>query len=377
MMGKSDRFISLDIARGIAALAVVLSHWGHFLPKGTSFYSFPLGHSLAPIFKWGWVAVDFFFVLSGFIFFLLYSKSIENRTTSARSFFSNRFTRLYPLHFVTLIAVAALQLVYHNLNQEWFIYKTNDLKSFFLHLFFASQWGIYRPAGDSFNGPVWSVSIEILLYISFFAISLLRCNKISHTIIFIVIGIFSFWFMSRLGRGIMSFYVGGLVFHVYQKYDHILKKHPTAIIATLFVSWGVYLLLIANYDSISPAFGIEDRISKKFSDSFIVYIGSLVAFPILALTLVTFDRRFATAFKSIEFLGNISYSSYLIHFPLQLFIAILLPPTIENFYIFTSPFFLAAFMCSLIAISHLTFVYFEYPSQKKLRKLPIFSNKRG
>lgn len=367
-MGNSNRFVSLDIARGIAALIVVLSHWGHFLPKDTPYTLFPQAFYLTPFYQWGWVAVDFFFVLSGFIFFRLYSSSIAENKTSARSFFISRFTRLYPLHFATLISIAGLQYYYLSINGTWFVYGTNDLKSFILHLFFASQWGIYKAAGDSFNGPVWSVSIEILLYISFFLICSIRLNKFRHVLIFSLFGAGAFWFMSRFGRGVMSFYVGGIVYFAHHYFSTNFRKNPILVLAPLIAAWIGYILLISNYHHMAPIFNAPPKLEKKLADSIIVYYGSLITFPLSALTLATFDEHISKYLQKLEFLGNISYSSYLIHFPLQLTIAIFFAPTIENQKLFSSSAFLVAFMITLIILSHITFVCFERPIQNKLRQ---------
>lgn len=44
----------------------------------------------------------------------------------------------------------------------------NDLYYFVLQLFVASDWGLQ--AGDSFNGPIWSISVELLVYVIFFVV---------------------------------------------------------------------------------------------------------------------------------------------------------------------------------------------------------------
>ena len=65
---------SLDFARGVAALAVVLWHWQHFFFNGSVPGVFqreaqPFYSVLFLFYEKGWFAVDFFFALSGFVFF--------------------------------------------------------------------------------------------------------------------------------------------------------------------------------------------------------------------------------------------------------------------------------------------------------------------
>src|SRR2546428_11259912 len=99
----------------------------------------------------GWLAVELFFSLSGFIFFWLYSKAIAQDTVSAREFFVLRFSRLYPLHFATLLAVAGGQLAYHQVAGNFFIYAGHEAKPFRLNPLFFPSFGLGK--GWSFHSP--------------------------------------------------------------------------------------------------------------------------------------------------------------------------------------------------------------------------------
>lgn len=82
---------SLDFARGVAALAVVLWHWQHFFFNGSVPGVFqreaqPFYSVLFLFYEKGWFAVDFFFALSGFVFFWLYADPIRQRSVSTRRF---------------------------------------------------------------------------------------------------------------------------------------------------------------------------------------------------------------------------------------------------------------------------------------------------
>ena len=166
------RLYALDVSRGIAALAVVLWHWQHFAFEG---YALPqnFDKAIQPFYPFakifyekGFMGVDYFFLLSGFIFFWIYKEAIGKRKTNFKEFWVHRFSRLYPLHLVTLCLVALLQAVYVARNIKPFVFQYNDAYHFLLNLSFTSGWGFQK--GWSFNAPVWSVSIEILLYFLFF-----------------------------------------------------------------------------------------------------------------------------------------------------------------------------------------------------------------
>jgi len=100
---------ALDVSRGIAALAVVVWHWQHFAyKKGSLSQEFiresqPLYDLLRLFYEKGGLGVQYFFLLSGFIFFWLYSAPIKNNQITAWEFGIHRFSRLYPLHFITLM----------------------------------------------------------------------------------------------------------------------------------------------------------------------------------------------------------------------------------------------------------------------------------
>ena len=63
---------------------------------------------------------------------------------------------------------------YMECRRNFQIYKINDLYHFLLHLFFISGWGFQE--GSSFNNPVWSVSVELVIYVFFF-ISIFYLDK--------------------------------------------------------------------------------------------------------------------------------------------------------------------------------------------------------
>src|SRR5258707_12373773 len=163
------RLTSLAALRGIAALAIVFWHWQHFFAisgdyqDGWSRAQQPLFCLFKPLYLQGWAAVDLFFVLSGFVFFWLYGEQIRDRALGAGRFAWLRFSRLYPLQFVLLLAVAAMQVAFFRQNDGFFIYDANDVPHFLAQLFLVQNW--YPGAPQSFDGPAWSVWLGCLLYL--------------------------------------------------------------------------------------------------------------------------------------------------------------------------------------------------------------------
>src|SRR5689334_8689300 len=113
-MNNRTRFPELDLVRFLAACGVMLFHYTYLGPQNHSWPgSFPF---LGQIFKYGYLGVDVFFILSGFVILLTaYDKD-------AITFTAARFVRLYPAYWicVTLTALAILLTgTHHNAVTLW------------------------------------------------------------------------------------------------------------------------------------------------------------------------------------------------------------------------------------------------------------------
>jgi peptidoglycan/LPS O-acetylase OafA/YrhL len=119
----------------------------------------PLYHPLRWLFDYGHMAVQYFWAVSGFVFAHVYFAD----STAMRRFWLARVARLWPL--LTLVIVAGLQAAYTHINGTAFIYHEQDWKHFLLSIPLAHYWGWQH--NQSFNGPSWSLSTEILAYAAF------------------------------------------------------------------------------------------------------------------------------------------------------------------------------------------------------------------
>ncbi|HWM46410.1 MAG TPA: acyltransferase [Xanthobacteraceae bacterium] len=385
--GADERLSSLDIARSFAALAVVLYHWQHFqfagyaLREGFDRTVQPLYAVLFPFYSGGWLAVDFFFMLSGYIFFWKYQASVAAGAFGAGKFFVLRFSRLYPLHVVTLLAVAALQAVYFARHGGFFVFPFNDLYHFGLQLFLASHWGLER--GPSFNDPVWSLSVEVLLYALFFCLA--RYTRARWPLLLAVSAlgfvIYGSNLSNAIGRGLFCFFIGGLLSYAlatpparHSRFEGAVYGAALLLIALALVAGGqidVFAGTIASlaaglHSDLAPLeAAVSNRLARVLSYAFIAGL----LFPALIASLVLIERRFHAQIQRWSFLGHISYSSYLLHIPLQLACVLLLPG------FFTSPSSAAsgpallAFVVVLVALSFASFYGFERPAQTFIRRL--------
>jgi peptidoglycan/LPS O-acetylase OafA/YrhL len=360
----TKRLTALDALRGAAALAVVAWHWQHFFAisgtwqPGWTRAMQPFFWLLKPLYVQGWAAVDLFFALSGFVFFWLYSENIAERRVTATAFARMRFSRLYPLQILTLILVAILQSLYFARVGSFFIYQDNDWRHFILHLAMVQNWWPNMP--QSFDGPSWSVSIEVLLYLVFFVACRLGLKAGWPALVVAIAAAPLMWFDEHICRGAIGFFMGGVAFALWRR---AVARGTAAMLlrvsATIAVAGWVMLIALTYADSSLLDGGETNR-------------GFLYSFdyglcPLTILSLALYQSTSQRQFTRLAFLGDISYSTYMLHFPLQLCVVLLalrfgLAPAF-----FMQGWAMLAFLAVLIALAALSYRYFERPMQALLR----------
>ena len=380
--GRPSYLSSLDIARGLAALAVVLWHWQHFFFKGPlpgpfEHQELPLYNVLFLFYERGWMAVDFFFVLSGFIFFRLYSRAISAGDIGPWEFFVLRFSRLYPLHLLTLFLVAGLQWLMLQWQGRPFVYQLNDGYHFLLNLFFASAWGLQE--GFSFNAPVWSVSIEVLLYGLFFVAMRLLKVRLWSVLLLAAAGFLLQGHSELIGRGLFAFYVGGVVFFAFRYLSFLERAARWAwgLTGLCLIAWGLTVVefktgvFARQLGGLWPGVGTVNWVA-------LWVVGVLLPLSLLCIAMLEQGREGREL--PGKWLGEISYSSYLLHFPLQLtFFAVAVACGFDS-HVFYSPYVWLTYFCLLIGFSVVVHRTFELPVQRLIRQRfyarhsPVVSN---
>ena len=372
MEPKLTRFYWLDIMRGVAALSVVLWHWQQFFFNGSwsdvlnqkiDHTNYPFNRIFWPLYEQGWRAVELFFTLSGFIFFWLYSERISKNGVTFWKYLILRVSRLYPLHILTLFTVIIGQLWYHTVKGKFFVYDSYTISGFITNLTLTGCW---FSSNFSFNGPAWSVSVEMFLYIIFFAACRFRLYRWWHAIVFILIG----WLLKQttlisLGTGVLSFFTGGIAFYLYKKICNNLQRRYQ-LLSTLSLPIVIACAAIGRY---------------VFKQALPSYFFELLVFPLIIVIVATLETILGSALgKRFSVIGDISYSSYLWHFPLQLLFATCISLLGWSRAVFYSPWSLLSFYALLIPISLISYRYYEIPLQFILRKRlldnPISESKR-
>lgn len=357
---QSKSFANLEVLRFAAAFAVVLYHYKHFAlvghtARGFDISAVPFYDALRPLYLRGFLAVDLFWILSGFIFFSQYLSSIAGGRIDAREFSVRRFSRLYPLHLATALFVFVAQFAYVALTpaNTWYVYRSNSLNDLVLHLVFASQWDESRTY--TLNGPVWSVSLEILAYISFFIVAkyLRRPGLIvAAAPAVLVLGVIH---KSPLFTMLACFYLGGGVWFATAR-ARAMSRH---------LRWGAVSAALAAMAALlwRSRASTMHRIEMTALDALSV----LIAFALVIFALATIPQLQGRWSRGASTLGSMTYSSYLVHFPLQLTLAILAGAT-QHSIPWRNPVLLVGYMVGVGVVALVVYRQFELPWQQRIRQ---------
>jgi len=157
------RIASLTGLRGLAAVAVLLYH----IPHAPAFHDYAIG-----LFSRAYLAVDLFFVLSGFVISIGYYERVVKRPSAASygDFLLNRMARVWPLHFVVALVFLARILVNVSGDQAVALTPANIVTN--LLMIQSWGWGTQALAGNS-----WSVSTELVAYLLFPLIAILAFSR--------------------------------------------------------------------------------------------------------------------------------------------------------------------------------------------------------
>lgn len=351
----STKYYSIDLLRGLAALAILIFHFSHFFREsGNLELSFNelndnyLFGYFKFIYAHGANAVQLFWAISGFVFMYVYAG--RHNSVSAKEFFINRMARLYPLHFITLISVFVLQkIIYYNFGY-FYIYKFNDLYHFILNIFFASEWGF--ELGRSFNGPIWSVSVEVLIYLVFYLFfKLMKVNMGSTFIVFLIFAVTYYLFKNIILLCGMYFFAGAIAYSFQSLFRDVPRK--------------VFFMFMVVFFSLScVSIYIVDVLDKNISLSLLL----IPLFATLILLLVSIEDIIGKSlFIKVQWIGDITYSSYLWHSPLQMFFLLMVGLGFISQNIIIESWFIIFYLAFVCLFSWFSFKYIERPCQRIIK----------
>jgi len=332
--------------RGLAAWYVVLFHVRVTL-KGT------VGPITYAFLSHGYLAVDLFFILSGFV---LWHSCAENPAYRGAGgmmrFWLRRIARIWPLHMVLLGAFVALVSLLALTGRDTSFYRWGELP---LHVLLLQNWGM--TIGLMWNEPAWSISCEWAAYLLFpFTVMLAPWRN------------WSTGALVALGCGLLAAFWA--YFALYGSDDYLgFQIQRTGLMRCLLEFWtgNVLRMLWARWrdvpDICTGAWAamvalLEGGVILHLPEA--SYVPGVFAALILALSLE--DRRPAKMLRSgpLRWLGEISYSTYLAHFLLFIIFKMLF----VNKNLEVSMGQLGLFLLLVLAASYALYTLIEKPAQR-------------
>lgn len=370
---QPEYFPVVDFLRGLGALAILVWHYHHFYFKkpyygplnGEPVWDFsrqPFYELLFPLYHYGGWAVQFFWLLSGFVFCFVYL----NKHYEFKKFFILRFSRLYPLHLLSLILILLLQYGSLYLTGQFQIIEINDAYHFFLNLFFIQHWGLQE--GYSFNSPSWSVSLEELVYWAFFIVFMIFDWRNFKVLYVVLIAFLLFPIFQLYASAFLYFFVGVSIHLLQLKLN--LKKLALLILAVAILLIFSILLKVGFSLGYIPL-DTDSLIFSYYSAlGYFLDVIFLLFFSFLILCAVWIDRsslliNLSTFFRNV---GSLTYPTYMLHLPIQVLVLTLVSSFSLDRQIFDSQVIFCIFILIMISIGRFCYLYLERPAQSLIRK---------
>jgi peptidoglycan/LPS O-acetylase OafA/YrhL len=336
----------LDGHRGVAILLVILYHvfsrWADILPYGDTYSN--------TIFEQGFLGVQLFFLISGFVILMTLDK-----TPSFQSFLYRRWLRLFPAMFICSMLIL-LSSVFFSARPNGTVEVLNLLPG----LLFIEPYWLEKLLGipfESIEGAFWSLYVEFKFYvIAAFLYFFVKDKKLAFTLF----GLFLLWVLSKL---LVEQFDNKILYMVYALTTHLSFSYfgwfASGSCFYLFFKfeqkqWLVYGALMAILSSIFLYFGDLTTLFSALAIS-LFFSASFVTPSI---------QRFLES-RILIFIGFVSYPLYLLHENMIISMSIELPSLLEGMPLIISP---------LIAITIVTFIsllitqYLEVPVKNIIRK---------
>ncbi|MCE8913570.1 acyltransferase [Bacteroides fragilis] len=307
----------LDGLRGVAALMVI---WYHVF-EGYAF----AGGTTIDTFNHGYLAVDFFFILSGFVIGYAYDDRWGKNFTM-KDFIKRRLIRLHPMAIMG--AVVGAITFYIQGSVQWdgtHIGISMVMLSLLCTIFFIPAMpGVgyeVRGNGEMFplNGPCWSLFFEYIGNI-LYALFIRRLSNKALTIVVVLLGVAlaSFAIFNVSGYGNIGVgwtldgvnFIGGLLRMLFPFSMGMLLSRNFKPMKLRGAFWICTLVMIALF-AVPYLEGTESICTNGIYEAFCI----IIAFPILlwiGASGTTTDKK---STQICKFLGDISYPIYVIHYP--------------------------------------------------------------
>ncbi len=351
--GWMDEIRPLTSLRGFAALAVVMQHFSATAQTLTP-------HRIPSLVPHGYMAVDFFFVLSGFIMCLTYLPAFEAEGMKAfPGFLLKRVARIVPLNVFVLMALVVLGVVSQAIVGSNMFFNDNSL-AFDLpaNILMLQGLGI----GRNLNGPSWSISTEFAAYFLFPLFILFVFNRrriVTAATLLVAVAVLS----------ADAFRAPGLHLETNTISDQVVYCFTEFVLGM-----GSYILYRSRRASGRGATDLEVGMIYAAAAVFLVtgtdlIVALLCPFIVVSTALNTGFIARALSRGIPYFLGLVSFSIYLIHEPCRR----LAVPIFASFHpgpagAFTALTFALIGSLSVIPLAWLTYIGVERPGRHVIRR---------
>ncbi len=341
-----DELRALTGVRGVAAWFVVFYH------IRLSIAGLPIG--VRDVFAKGYLAVDFFFLLSGFVIWLTWNDRIRlGGMASVPRFLQKRIARIWPLHLVTLAGAVSLALLLRATGRDDPQFVFSELP---LHVVLLQNWGFTRHL--AWNDPSWSISAELGAYLLFpLLVMAVDWRRLPSVLLLTIAGGLLFAMHVTIGapslgadiprfgllRCLVEFTTGSIVCALWLRWRGAPRAvlHAAASTAVLAVLWVV---------------GMPETI--------VVPALFATLLLLLALTAGQLHNPFET--RVVHYLGEISYATYLGHFLLwKAFKLVFVSSDVP-----VSPAWIALYVLMVLLASVTLYHLVERPAQRWLNRSP-------
>lgn len=298
---------ALDGLRGVAILLVIVYHNFGFINY----------------FFFGWLGVDLFFVLSGFLITDILLKSL-NKPNYLRNFYMRRVLRIFPVYFLSLIIFLLVLPYISNLPVSLSYYTDNQ---FWLWTYTQNWLYIFKPSENpDVLHHLWSLAVEEQFYLLWpIAILIIKKPKflliLIATVLLAVIAIrFIIWTYAFKDISYYNLYTFsridgiciGCMIALLQKINVNFLKTTTWIIV-LSLSGMNFLFYFFNKDN---QFNFPYLAIIGYT-TFAVIFGLLVNEAVIKETKII---NFIFGLAVFRFFGRISYGLYVFHWPIYIFL---------------------------------------------------------
>jgi peptidoglycan/LPS O-acetylase OafA/YrhL len=346
---------SLTGLRGFAAVFVMLYHYRLYILTGGR---------LQTALEHGYLGVDLFFVLSGFVMSMTYRDMFVDKYKIRQHlyFLGLRLARLYPIYAIVTIATIIVRIVVHGFS------AAGSPREIICNALLIQNWGLSR----SIVGPAWSISVEWALYLLFpFLAVLVLLRRPRWGALLGIMSVVSLFALAFLPESIVriSRYKGPM--------DIVNPFEPGALIRGIsefilgMLAWRISQTSVANtiryrnWPAIFAFLILTVSLCVNNADVFVVTVFPAVL--ILISEPSTLAARILSS-RPVLWSGDISYSLYLLHQLAGDLSTSLLKHVIHltGSHVFI---WYAVALSTAFCAANCSYRYIEKPSRKRLRTL--------